>query len=105
MTPDGTELAVDLARPQGTVAVSGLFPDGVSLGVMRALTREVWMTFPACYGVIDGRHDYEVAIELIASGRAPVDRLVTSRWLVTSRFALEERRKCSGRPPTSRRAR
>ena len=99
MTPDGTELAVDLARPQGTVAVSGLFPDGVSLGVMRALTREVWMTFPACYGVIDGRHDYEVAIELIASGRAPVDRLVTSR------FALEERRKCSGRPPTSRRAR
>ena len=42
------------------------------------------MTFPVCYGILDGRHDYEVAIELIAGGRAPVDRLVTSR------FPLEE---------------
>ena len=34
----------------------------------------------ARYGVVDGRHVYEVAIELIADGRAPVERLVTSRF-------------------------
>jgi threonine dehydrogenase-like Zn-dependent dehydrogenase len=41
--------------------------------------RELWATFPICYGVVDGRHDYEVALELIAAGRAPVERLVTHR--------------------------
>jgi threonine dehydrogenase-like Zn-dependent dehydrogenase len=36
--------------------------------------------FPICYGVIDGRHDFEVAIEMIASGRVPLGGLVTHRF-------------------------
>ena len=81
---DTLNLAWELVRPQGTVSVLGVFPARVPVDLMRPLQNEVWVTFPVCYGVIDGRHDYEVAIELIASGRAPVERLVTSR------FPLEE---------------
>jgi threonine dehydrogenase-like Zn-dependent dehydrogenase len=81
---DTMSLAWEITRPQGTVAVSGLFPQPVSLDLMRPLVRELWVTFPICYGYIDGRHDFEVAIELIASGKAPVDKLMTAR------FPLEE---------------
>ena len=28
---------------------------------LKPIGREVWVTFPICYGVVDGRHDYDVA--------------------------------------------
>lgn len=76
---DTVNLAWELSRIQGTVAVLGIFPDQVPVNLLRPVLREVWATFPICYGLIDGRHDFEVAIELIAAGRAPVERLVTHR--------------------------
>jgi threonine dehydrogenase-like Zn-dependent dehydrogenase len=78
------ELAWQLVRPQGSVAVLGIFPQPVLLNLMRPILREVSITFPICYGVIDGRHDFEVAIEIIASGR------VTTDGIVTHRFPLEQ---------------
>jgi threonine dehydrogenase-like Zn-dependent dehydrogenase len=77
---DTLNLAWEIVRPQGTVSVLGVFPARVPIDLMRPLQNEVWVTFPVCYGIIDGRHDYEVAIDLIARGRAPIDRLVTSRF-------------------------
>ena len=76
---DTMGLAWELARIQGTVVVLGIFPDRVPVDLLRPVIRELWATFPICYGVIDGRHDYDVALELIAAGRAPVERLVTHR--------------------------
>ncbi|MGH7861398.1 MAG: zinc-binding dehydrogenase, partial [Candidatus Dormibacteraceae bacterium] len=73
-------LAWDLARPRGTVVVLGVFPNRASVDLMRPLMREIWAVFPNCYGSIDGRPDYDVAIQLVASGRAPVERLVTHRF-------------------------
>lgn len=73
-------LSWDLARPRGTVAVLGVFPDRASVDLIRPLMREIWAAFPNCYGSIDGRHDYDVAIQLVASGHAPVERLVTHRF-------------------------
>jgi threonine dehydrogenase-like Zn-dependent dehydrogenase len=79
---DTLDLSWELARPQGTVGVLGVFvyPDRIPVRLLRPLIRELWVTFPHCYGVLEGRHDFEVAIELIASGRAPVERLVTHRF-------------------------
>lgn len=76
---DTVNQAWELARIQGTVAVLGIFPERVPVDLLRPVVRELWATFPVCYGTIDGRHDFEVAIELIAQGKAPVDRLVTHR--------------------------
>jgi threonine dehydrogenase-like Zn-dependent dehydrogenase len=77
---DTINLSWELVKPQGTVSVLGVFADPMQINLMPPLNREVWVTFPICYGVIDGRHDYEVAIELIAQGRAPVEKLVTARF-------------------------
>ncbi len=74
---DTLSLASELVKPQGTVAVLGVFPDKIPVDLLRPLQKEVWVTFPICYGYIDGKHDYEVAIELMASGRAPVEQMVT----------------------------
>jgi threonine dehydrogenase-like Zn-dependent dehydrogenase len=77
---DTMGLAWELARIQGTVAVLGIFPERVPVDLLRPVLRELWATFPICYGVLEGRHDFDIAIELIASGRAPVERLVTHRY-------------------------
>ena len=74
---DTLSLAWELVKPQGTVAVLGVFPDKLPVDLLRPLQKEVWVTFPICYGTIDGKHDYEVAIDLMASGRAPVEQMVT----------------------------
>lgn len=81
---DTLSLAWELVKPQGTVAVLGVFPDKLPVDLLRPLQKEVWVTFPICYGYIDGKHDYEVAIELMASGRAPVEQMVTRT------FSLDE---------------
>lgn len=78
------DLAWELVRVQGTVAVVGIFGEPIPVNLLRPVIREVRATFPICYGVVDGRHDFDVAIELIAAGKAPVERLVTHR------FSLEE---------------
>lgn len=77
---EALELAWQLVRPQGSVAVLGIFPQPVQLNLMRPILREVTITFPICYGVIDGRHDFEVAIEIIATGRVETDGMVTHRF-------------------------
>jgi threonine dehydrogenase-like Zn-dependent dehydrogenase len=74
------DLSWELARVQGTVAVIGIFLHPVPVNLLRPVIRELWATFPICYGVVDGRHDFDITIELIASGRAPVERLVTHRF-------------------------
>jgi threonine dehydrogenase-like Zn-dependent dehydrogenase len=73
-------LSCDLARRRGLVVVLGIFPDRIPTDLLKPVDRELWSVFPCCYGTIDGRADFDVAIDLIASGQAPVERLVTHRF-------------------------
>ena len=52
--------------------------------LMEPLLREIRIQSVICYGVIDGRHDYDVAIDLLASGDIPY------REIVTHEVGLEE---------------
>ncbi len=83
-TVGGTAPTLDqawsLLRRRGRVAVLGLFEGAVPVALGKALGREATVLFPNCYGEQDGRHDYDVAIDLIASGKAPVRRLLTHRF-------------------------
>ena len=74
------ELSWKLARRMGTVVVLGVFTGPVPVHLGRPLGRELWAVFPVCYGYQDGQHDFEVAIDLIAGGKAPVEKLVTHRF-------------------------
>ncbi len=73
-----------MLRRRGRVAALGLFGKQVPVDLSAPLGKEATLLFPVCYGVQDGVHDFQVAIDLIASGKAPAQRLLTHR------FALEQ---------------
>ena len=81
---NSVDLCWQVARPQATVVILGIFPDPVPVNLLRPSDWELKVVFPECYSTVDGRNDYDVAIDLIANGRAPVEKLVTHR------FPLEE---------------
>ena len=47
------------------------------------LLKEQSFIFSSCYSVIDNRHDYEVAIDLMASGRVQLGQMVTHKFPLT----------------------
>lgn len=77
------DLACQVLRPGGALAILGAFEDGVrNLEIIQALRKELSLYFSNCYGRRDGRHDYQEAIGLLAR------RGSTLRQLVTHKFSL-----------------
>ena len=62
---------------QGHIVVLGGFAVPATVNLMQPLVKEQSIIFSEVYDVIDGRHDYEIAIDLMASGRAPLKEIVT----------------------------
>lgn len=84
-TQGTVNLAIEMVRPQGQLVILGSFHlHRAEVDFYRALEKELSLVFPLCYAVIDGRHDFEVAIDLIA--RQP--RTFSS--LITHEFPLSE---------------
>lgn len=75
--------SVSVVKPKGRVIVTGVFPDPVPVNLGSALGKEITFIFAVCYSAVDGRHDYDIASDLIVSGK------VRPRELVTHRFKLE----------------
>ena len=72
--------AVDCTRMQGRVVILGLHWKPITTDWMEPLLKEQSIVFSSCYSILDGRHDYEAAIEMVAAGRAPVEQMVTHRF-------------------------
>ncbi|MBV9359102.1 MAG: alcohol dehydrogenase catalytic domain-containing protein, partial [Chloroflexi bacterium] len=79
-TAAGLEQAWSLARPMGRVVVMGVILDKHPTDLLTPLARELTVIFSNCYGTRDGRHDFEVAIDLLARGVVPTERIVTHRF-------------------------
>lgn len=76
--------SVSVVKRKGKVIVTGVFPDPVPVNLGSALGKEVSFIFAVCYSAVDGRHDYDIAADLIASDK------INPTQLVTHRFALEQ---------------
>ena len=76
--------SISVVKPKGKVIVTGVFPEPVPVNLGSALGKEVTIIFSVCYSAVDGRHDYEIASDLITSGA------VDPTQLITHRFALEQ---------------
>ena len=76
--------AVDVTRMQGRIAVLGGFRVPLTTDWLNPLLKEQSIIFSSCYSVIDGRHDYDLAIELMASGRVPLKQIVTHKFSLES---------------------
>jgi threonine dehydrogenase-like Zn-dependent dehydrogenase len=72
--------AIDTVAWRGEVAVLGSFTSPQSVDAGRMVNRETRLMFAIAYGRRDGIDDYDIAIEMLASGRFPLDALVTHRF-------------------------
>ena len=71
--------AIEVTRMQGRIVVLGGFRVPITLDWLEPLLKEQSVVFSSCYSVMDGRHDYEIAIDLMASGRVQLKQMVTHR--------------------------
>ena len=72
--------ALAVTRMQGRVVVLGGFHVPITLDWLQPLLNEQSIIFSLCYSVMNGRHDYEAAIELMATGRVELEQIVTHRF-------------------------
>ena len=71
--------AIDVTRKQGRIVILGGFRVPITLDWLQPLLKEHSILFSSCYSVIDGRHDYEIAVDLMASGKVQLEQMVTHR--------------------------
>ncbi len=69
--------AVDMTRVMGRIVVLGVFHNPVLTDWMEPLLKEQSFIFSVCYGIMDGRHDFEMAIDLMASNKVDLKPMVT----------------------------
>lgn len=78
------EQSIDVTRMQGRVVILGGFRRPITLDWLPPLLKEQSIIFSSCYSIINGQHDYELAIDMLTSGRAPL------RQIVTHTYSLDE---------------
>jgi 2-desacetyl-2-hydroxyethyl bacteriochlorophyllide A dehydrogenase len=72
--------AVDVTRVMGRIVVLGVFHEPTMTDWMAPLMKEQSIIFSVCYGIMDGRHDFEMAIDLMAYGKVDLKPMVTHRF-------------------------
>jgi 2-desacetyl-2-hydroxyethyl bacteriochlorophyllide A dehydrogenase len=100
--------AIDTVAWRGEVAVLGSFTSPQSIDAGRMVNRETRLMFAICYSRRDGIDDYDVTLDMLASGQFPLDGLVTHRFPIDAideafRVASDKHsgaiRVAVGRPP------
>ena len=77
---DPIEQAIELTRRQGRFVVVGGYRRPLTLDWLPPMLKEQTIYFSSCYNILDGKHDYEVAIDLLSSGKVRVKEMVTHRY-------------------------
>ncbi len=69
--------AIRATRPQGKTVNLGGIKVPMEIDLFDPLLREIAIISVSCYDLIEGVHDYEVAIDLLSSGAVPYREIVT----------------------------
>src|SRR5690606_10707277 len=73
--------ACELLAPMGTVLVLGAFDPGFEgLQPASPLSKEAAIIFSNCYGFSKGKHDFEIAIQVLISNRSALAALITHEF-------------------------
>ena len=72
--------AVEFTRMQGRISILGGFRTPLTFDWMKPLLKEQAIYFSSCYGVIDGRHDYEMAVDMFSSKTINLENIVTHKF-------------------------
>lgn len=69
--------AIDLARPGGTICILGVFTHEPVLDTRTAYGKELSIIWCNSYGRWQGNSEYEIALDLLASGRVAAEPIIT----------------------------
>ncbi|MAE93076.1 MAG: hypothetical protein CL910_00305 [Deltaproteobacteria bacterium] len=69
--------AIEVLRPGRSVVVLGLWDEPVPVDSWGAILKDARLIFSLTYGLTAKRHDFELCLEWMASGRVPAEELVT----------------------------
>lgn len=69
--------AIEVTRMQGRISILGGFHVPITLDWMKPLLKEHTIYFSSCYSVINGRHDFEMAIDFLSSTLRSLNQIVT----------------------------
>ena len=72
--------AVEMARPGGTICVLGVFTRQPEFDVRLAYGKELAVLWSNSYATWDGVSEYEIALDLLASGRVRAEPLITHHF-------------------------
>ena len=72
--------SLKITRMQGRIVILGGFRQPITMDWMPPLLDEQSIIFSSCYSILNGRHDYELAIDMMAAGRAPLKQMVTHKY-------------------------
>lgn len=75
------ELALDAARPGGSVVLAGLSPMGSATNLPGAvITRQEKTIKGSYYGSVDARRDFPLLLDYYLDGKLKLDELVSQHW-------------------------
>jgi 2-desacetyl-2-hydroxyethyl bacteriochlorophyllide A dehydrogenase len=85
-TQSALDAATERASPGGTIALAGMYGEGVTFGVALAM-KEVSLVPAFTYGHHESRREFDVAVEMLAADAA------IAEVMITHRFPLEDARR------------
>jgi threonine dehydrogenase-like Zn-dependent dehydrogenase len=74
------DLALRIAGPKGEISVLGLFDAPQSVDGRAVFKRQLRIVFPIVYGELRGRHDFELASQILQEPGLPFSELITHRF-------------------------
>ena len=80
---DTIHQSLDITRHIGRIVILGCFFTPVPIDFLRCHVREHDIITSICYSILDGKHDYEVAIDLMNSGRVDLKNMVTHKFALS----------------------
>jgi 2-desacetyl-2-hydroxyethyl bacteriochlorophyllide A dehydrogenase len=72
--------AVQMARPGGSICILGIFTSDPTLDTRTAYRKELTITWCNSYGRWNGNSEYEIALDLLASGRVSAEPIITHHY-------------------------
>lgn len=75
--------ATRITRKRGKIILLGLFPEPIKIDLLRVIIKELQLSGSNIYGYSGVRRDFELAIEMISSGK------IDTRKILTHKFPLE----------------
>ena len=72
--------AAKCVKNTGKVIVLGGFRNPVEIDFLQPMIKEISFIPATCYANINGKHDFEIAVDILASGKHPYKEIVTHEY-------------------------